>query len=202
VTVRGLLSLAAAVATLASGAPAPDAHDRALAAKLDAGVATLRKLATPSSNTADSALKRCAALNGANADKEFEAAIAVTPVLLGELVHQYKPQLVELQQTIEDIHPDSPLFARWIAALKQSFTLTLRFDTHGRQIDLCKAAAVILDKSSTAADWQRVLGYGPALFAKLFSSKAGSTLTALDPKMRAFFVAAGIPARNAKTLTS
>jgi hypothetical protein len=200
--VRGFLSLAAAVTTLASNAPAPDAHDRALAARLDAGVATLRKLAAPSSSPPDNALKNCASLKGKGAEKQFEAAFAVAPVLLGELVHRFKPQLVSLQQTIEAIHPDSALFARWIVAFKQSLALTLEFDSHGKKVDLCRAATVILDKSSTPADWRRVVGFGPARFGKLLNSKAGATLTALDPKMRAFFVAAGISPQNAKTLTS
>jgi hypothetical protein len=200
--VRGLLSLLAAAATLATASPAPDVHDRALAAKLDAGVATLRKLASSSSSPSDAALKNCPSLKGKGADKQFAAAFAVAPVLLGEVVHRFKPQLLTLQQTVEAIHPDSPLFARWIAALRQSLTLTLEFDSHGRKVDLCQAATVILDKSSTPAEWQRVVGFGPVQFSKLFNSKAGATLTKLDPKMRPFFVAAGISSQDAEALTT
>jgi hypothetical protein len=202
VIVRGLLPLAAAAVVLASPAPAPDAHDRALATRLAAEVATFRALATPGSSSASPALKSCAALKGASADKEFAAAFAVTPVLLGELVHRFRPQFVTLRDTVGALHPDSPLFRRWIAALGESVALTLRFDTRGKKIDLCKAAAVILDKSSTAADWRRAVGFGPALFSRLFDSKAEATLTALNPKMRAFLVAAGLSPQSAKTLTS
>jgi hypothetical protein len=200
-TLQAALPLAAAAALLVTSAPAPDAHDRALAARLDAGVATFRTLAAPSSR-AGSLPKHCAVLNKGSTANRFAAAFALTPVLLGEVVHEYKPQLVSLRKTIDGIHPDSPLFAHWIAAERQSFALLLRLDTHGKKIDLCQAATVMLDKSSTAADWQRAIGFGPALVSLLFNSKAEATLTSLDPKMRAFFVAAGLSRKSAKTLTS
>lgn len=198
---RGLLSFVAAAATLVWASPAPDNHDRALAARLDAGVQTLRQLAKPGGSSPDLTPKNCAALRGGT-DKTFEAAILVTPVLVGELVHEHKAQLVAVQQTIDSIHPDSPLFARWVAALRKSFAQTLQFDTRGKKIDLCQAATVMLDKGSTAADWRRVVGFGPDVFAQAFNNKANATLTNLDPRMRAFFIAAGLSRQHAATLTS
>ena len=197
-----LPAAAAAAALLVSSGNAPDAHDRALAARLNTGVATLRKLAKPGAGAINLKPKNCAALRNGTAGERFAAAIIVTPILVGEVVHHYKPQLVAVQQTIESIHPDSPLFTRWIAALKESFAQTLQFDTRGKKIDLCKAASVMLDKRSTPADWRRTVGFGPELVARAFNSKAQATLTALDPKMRAFLIAAGLSRQDAKTLTS
>ena len=123
--------------------------------------------------------------------------IALAPVLLGEVVHRYRPQLVALRNTIDGMHPDSPLFAQWIGALQQDFALVLQLDTHGRKIDLCKAAGVILDKSSTAAQWRRATGMDPALLARFFDNKSQAKLTALEPKMKSFFVSAGLSAQDA-----
>lgn len=197
--VRWLLPLAA-TAAFAASSTAPDTHDRALAHKLNKSIATLRAL-SKSSKSIDALMpKKCASLNGS--DQQFAAAIALTPVLLGQAVHQYKAQLVSLRNTIVGMHPDSPLFAQWIGALQQDFALILQLDTHGRKIDFCKAAGVILDKSSTPAQWRRATGMDPALLARFFDNKSQAKLTALGPKMKSFFVAAGLSAQDAATLTS
>jgi hypothetical protein len=100
------------------------------------------------------------------------------------------------------MHPHSTLFRKWAAAEASNFGLILQFDNHGQKIDLCESATVMLDKKSTAADVHRVLGIDPSLIAKLFSSSSSSAATKLDPQMEKFFVAAGLSAKDAKTLTS
>jgi hypothetical protein len=100
------------------------------------------------------------------------------------------------------LHPHSALFRSWTAAEARDLALILKFDNHGKKIDLCQAAAVMLDKKTTPADIRRVIGIDPALIALLFQRPVSKTLTHLNPKMRAFFVAAGLPAADAKTLTS
>jgi hypothetical protein len=117
-------------------------------------------------------------------------------------VNDYGPQLRELQQMLLGMNPHAGLFRRWTAAEAKSFGLLLRFDNHGKKIDLCDAATVMLDKKSTPADVQRVLGIDPSLIAVLFRSPAGAALAGLNPQMRAFFIAAGLSKADAKILTS
>ena len=95
-----------------------------------------------------------------------------------------------------------PTSRQWLAALGKSYTLILKLDNHGRKVDLCKATTVLLDKSSTAADYQQALGVDPVLVGLVLQDTSGTTVSKLDPKMRAFFASAGIPAKHAKTLTS
>ena len=100
--------------------------------------------------------------------------------------------------------PDSTLFRSWVGAEQKNLELILAFDNHGAKIDLCRAATVMLDKSSTADDVQKVLGIDPSLIARLFSSgssAAGASLTRLNPRMRTFFVAAGLSRKDAAILT-
>jgi hypothetical protein len=132
----------------------------------------------------------------------FAALFALAPALLVELVNDYGPELRDLRGTIAGMQPHSALFRKWTTAETAEFDLILQFDNHGKKIDLCEAATVMLDKKSTAADIHRVLGIDPILVAKLFTSSATSAATKLDPQMRAFFVAAGLSAKDAKTLTS
>ena len=92
----------------------------------------------------------------------------------------------------------------WVGAETRNLEVILAFDNHGAKIDLCRAATVMLSKSSTADDVHRVLGIDPALIAKLFSggsSSANTTLTRLNPQMRRFFVAAGLSQKDAAVLT-
>jgi len=137
--VRKGLILAAALALIATttagaASPRPDAHDRALVARLGAEVSTFDAVSAKTSNDPQlqKALKTCAPFN--------------------------------------------------------------------KMIDL-----VLVSKTSTAQDVRNALGIDPSLIAKLYelgSSKAGTTLTHLNPKMRAFFVAGGLTAKSAKALTS
>lgn len=204
---RALAAAAALAAVLAAAAlgaaPKPDAHDRALARQLDAKVQTFRDIAAKEgvSDSLKHSLDRCPVLQK-DPGQAFAALFALLPALLTEIVDDYGPELRGLRQTIAGMHPHAPLFRSWLAAEGQSFALILRFDNHGKKIDLCKAATVMLDKESTAADIQRILGIDPSLIAVLFQSPASAKLSKLNPKMRAFFVAAGLPAADAKTLTS
>jgi hypothetical protein len=61
---------------------------------------------------------------------------------------------------------------------------------------------LLLNKKTTAADVQRVLGIDPALLGKIFSSPVSSKLEKLNPRMRTFLIAAGVSRKNAATLTS
>ena len=186
----------------AAAAPRPDAHDRALAALLARQVAVFRAVATrEGTGTSDTSLQRCAVVKK-SPSQAFAAAIAVTPALLAEIVDRFRPQLVSLRNTIDAIHPDSALFARWIGAERQSFALLMKFDNHGKKVDLCAAATVMLDKTSTPADLRRVFGLDPAVIAELFESKASATLTRLAPRMQTFLVAAGVSKKSAAALTS
>ncbi|HEY4348823.1 MAG TPA: hypothetical protein VGM80_14660 [Gaiellaceae bacterium] len=195
------LALAAAAG---AAAPKPDAHDRALAARLNAKVSTFANIVTQTGENAliKNELKDCAPFKSKDPGKAFAAAFALLPALLVRVVDDYKPQLTDITQTLAALHPDSPLFRKWASAVTQSYTLMLQFDNHGQKVDLCAAVTVFLAKSSTAADIQRVLGVDPKVVAKLFGSASSNTKSKLDPKMRAFFIAAGVPPKNAKTLTS
>jgi hypothetical protein len=197
----GLVALALSVA--ASGAaPRPDAHDRALASQLSAEVTTFKQLSSGTKdNSLQTSLDKCAFIKKHPKDA-FGAIFALIPVLLIEVVKDYGPQLRTVRSSIGGMHPDSPLFAQWLTAEGNDLSLILEFDNHGKKIDLCEAATLLLDKKTTAADVHRVLGIDPALLGKIFSSPASSKLENLNPKMRAFLIAAGVSRKNAAALTS
>ena len=194
----------ALVAAGAAAAARPDAHDRVLVHRLQAEANAFAALASRAGNE-DPALEKCSFMKTKDAAKAFAAAFAVLPALIVQIVGEYKPQFTELRQVLAGMHPDSRLFAKWIAAERQNLGLLLRFDNGGKPIDLCKAGEVMLSKSSTAADVRAVLGIDPALVAKLFTSNQSgsqSTIARLNPQMRTFFVQAGLSAKAAKALTS
>jgi hypothetical protein len=200
--------LAVALAALLSGSALaasakPDAHDRALAQALDHKVQTFRDVAkqTGQSDTVQKSLDKCPLLKK-DPSQAFAAVFALIPALLAELVNDFGPQLRDLHQTVLSMKPHSPLFSQWAAAEAQDFGLILKFDNHGKKIDLCEAATVMLDKKSTAADIHRVIGIDPRLIALIFQSPVTARLQKLNPKMRTFFVAAGLSKADAKTLTS
>jgi hypothetical protein len=204
-TFAAAIGLALTVATTAGAAPAkPDAHDRALAAQLNAKVGTFGNVVaqTGENSLIKGELKNCAPFKTKDPAKGFAAAFALLPALMVRLVDDYKPQITNLVRTVEAMHPDSPLFRKWATALAKAYSLVLKFDNHGGKIDLCHATTVILDKKSTAADYQSALGVNPALVAQLFQSAASQTVTTLDAEMRSFFIAAGLSAKSATTLTS
>jgi hypothetical protein len=191
---------ALALAAAADAAPAPTAHDRALAAQLNAKVSTFRSI---SSNTApaDNPLEKCAVFHG-DPKQALGALFVMIPVFLTQIVDEYGPQIRQLRETLRTMKPDSPLFRRWLAAEEGNISLLLQFDNHGKKVDLCTAVKVLLDKTSTDADVYRVTGIHIALIGRLFGSSQSQTLTKLNPQMRAFFLAAGISGADADALTS
>jgi hypothetical protein len=195
--------LALALSTGASAAaPKPGAHDRALARQLSARVTTFQQLASGTKdNSFQKSLERCAFIKKHPKDA-FAAIFALIPVVLIEAADEYGPELRSLRSSIGAMHPDSPLFAQWLTAVGSDLSLILEFDNHGKKIDLCDAATLLLDKKTTAADVHRVLGIDPILLGKVFSNPVSSKLEKLNPRMRAFLIAAGVSRKNAATLTS
>jgi len=206
-----LIVVACAVALVAASAaaaatPVPDAHDRALARQLAAKVASLQKVSTASKADDDritKALKGCKGLGKTPADS-FAVVFAMLPVLLVDVVNQIRPQLLDVRATIGAMHPHAPLFRRWLAAESASSELILGFDNHGKKIDYCAAAKVMLAKNASDADVQRVLGVSSTQIKKLFSgssSQASATVEKLNPQMRAFLIAGGVRRSVAVQLT-
>jgi hypothetical protein len=191
------LALAAAAAAVTAR---PDAHDRALAAALNAKVTTFRNIAAGTQNGGNS-LQKCAQFKN-DPQQALGAVFVLIPVFLTEIVNDYGNEIRDLRETVVGMHPHSPLFRRWLSAQGQAFSLLLQFDNHGKKVDLCRAAAVLLNKSSTDADIYRVTGIHTALIGRLFGSTASQTVNTLNPKMRTFFVAAGLKPADAKILTS
>jgi hypothetical protein len=206
--VRTTLVACVAVAALGSAAsqaaaPRLDAHDRALARALAAKVNTFKEIAkqTGQSDSLQKSLDQCALVKK-DPSQAFGVFFALIPALLAELVNDYGPQIRDIHETLLGMQPHSALFRKWTAAEGHDLALMLKFDNHGKKIDLCEAATVMLDKKSTPADVRRVIGIDPSLIALLFTSPVSKTLTSLNPRMQAFFVAAGLSKADAKTLTS
>src|SRR4051812_12114786 len=120
------LVLAAAPALAAT--PRPDAHDRALVARLSARISTLKAVAKQTdSKQLDETLKGCPALKG-DPSKAFAAVFVLLPALLIDVVNQYKPQLSRLRDELSGMRPHSQLFADWLAREGDSLDLILTFD--------------------------------------------------------------------------
>ncbi len=63
---------------------------------------------------------------------------------------------------------------------------------------------MLLQKNPSRQQLRDALGVDPALIAGLFTgstAKVNATLAKLHPKMHAFFLAAGLPAKTATLLT-
>lgn len=195
------VALAVSAASTARAAASPDAHDRALAATLIAKAKTFQKLGGATSQGASSSLEHCPAFKK-DPQKALSAFFLLIPVFLAEVVHDYGPQISDLRDSLDGMHPDSPLFRSWLTAESGSLSLLLQFDNHGKKVDLCEAANVLLAKTPSDADVYRVTGLHLATIGRLFSSKASASLQKLNPQMQKFFVAAGLSAADAKTLTS
>ncbi len=198
-----LVLLAASTTAALAAAAKPDSHDRALAAVLDARVRTFQKIAaqTKSDSGVQKSLDKCAFIKK-NPKQAFAALFALIPVLLIGVVNEDGPQLTALRNTLAGMHPDSPLFSQWLTAEASDLSLILQFDNHGKKVDTCAAASVLLAKNTTAADVKRVLGIEPTLIAKLFTSPGAASLEKLNPKVRPFLIAAGVPRKDVSTLTS
>lgn len=197
--IAGLVAVSAAAAVTSR----PDAHDRAIAHALAAKVAQLEKV-TKASNLTDERIKKqvaaCKGIGKTPADS-FAVVFAMLPVLLIEVVNEVRPQLVDLRTTIDGWHPHSDLFRRWLDAEKATFDQILAFDNHGKKIDICAAAKVMLAKKPTDAQITAVLGISPTQLKALFSSSTSKTVDKLNPAMRTFLLAAGIPRAVAVKLT-
>ncbi len=212
-TAARLAGLIVAVAVLSSSAaiargatPRPDSHDRALISRLAAKVSSFQAIAAKTSD--DSALEK--SLDNCPAFKKdpsnlFAAVVALLPALLIEVVNEAKPQLVQLRDLVAGMDAHAPLFDRWLAAEADSFRLILRFDNHGKKIDYCKAATVMLAKSSTAQDIRNAFGIDPAAIAALFDTSPSSVsvrLKSLNPQIRPFLVLGGLSTKMARQLTT
>jgi hypothetical protein len=203
--VVALLALLAASFAAAS-TPKPDAHDRALAQQLAAKVASLRKL-TSTTNSGDDRitkeLKGCKALGKTPADS-FAVFFAMLPVLLIDLVNEIRPILLDIRNTLAGMHPHDAVFRRWLAAEGAGVGQILSFDNHGKKIDYCAAARVMLAKNPSDAQIRAVLGVEPAKIKSLVSggsTQASETVKKLNPQMRVFFIAAGVRRSVAIQLT-
>jgi hypothetical protein len=202
-----LVALAAAAAASAA-APAPDAHDRALAKQLGTQVAALSKLYAVTDHSdarLNAELKGCKGL-GKTPGQSFAVVFSMLPVLLVEGVNQLRPQLLQLRKTIAPMRPDWGIFRRWLAAQQEGLDAMLALDNHGKKIDYCAAAKVMLAKNAKDADVRAVLGVSLAQIGSLFSTtspaaKAGAVVKKLNPQVRAFLLAAGVPRGVAVKLT-
>jgi len=197
-----LILIAGAAGTAAAAAARPDAHDRALAQALAAKVSAFQAISNTGGDS--KVLQHCAYLKQ-HPKQAFAAVFAILPALLAIVVNEYRAELTDLSTTIAGMHPDSPLFKEWLAAEGADIDLILKFDNHGKKIDLCVTAQVMLSKTSTAADIQRVTGLDPALIGLLFGKQAtaiSNTISKLNPKMLKFLLAAGVSRKDAVQLTS
>jgi len=198
-----VLLVALALAPAAAAAARPDAHDRALVQQLAAKVTALQDISKKTDN-GNALLDGCPGFKN-NPSKAFAAVFALLPALLVDVVNRYKPQLQDLHDTFTGMHPDSALFRQWLGAQTQNIALILQFDNHGKKIDYCKAAQVMLSKNPTSEQIKDVLGIDPLLVAKLFSgtsTQGSKTVTKLNPQMRKFFLAGGLSLKQATALTS
>jgi hypothetical protein len=185
-----------------AAAPNPDAHDRALVKRLGDTVAAFQAIAskTRDDDGLQKTLDNCPVIKK-DPSQAFAAIFALLPVLLIDVVNQFRPVVVGVQGTLKGMHPHSQLFRSWLAGQQRVFNLILRFDNHGKKIDYCEAARVMLDKKATAGEIRGVLGIDPATISTLFNSKASAAVQRLNPQMRAFLIAAGMSRKQATTLT-
>jgi len=194
------------VSVAAAATPEPDGHDRALARQLGAKVVELQKVATASQNGDDRitrALQGCKGLAKAPGDS-FAVVFAMLPVLLIDVVNQLRPLLLDVRATIGAMHPHAVLFRRWLSSERADVDQILAFDNHGKKIDYCAAAKVMLAKNATDAQVQAVLGVPLSRIKELFSatsSPTSATVTKLNPQMRLFLIAAGVRRSVAVQLT-
>ena len=189
----------------AAATPTPDAHDRALAQQLAAKVVVFQKLATVSKGSDDKitgALKECKSLVKTPGER-FAVVFAMLPVLLIDVVNQLRPLLLDVRATIGAMQPHAVLFRRWLTGQRAEVDQILAFDNHGRKIDYCAAAKVLLAKNVTDAQVQAVLGVPLSRIKALFSASppASSTATKLNLQMRRFLIAAGVRRSVAVQLT-
>ena len=194
-----LFAALAALAATASAARAPDMHDRALMAQLEAKVAEYHTLGK--SKSLDDSLEKCSFVKG-DPSKAFAAAFAALPALVAELVHRYRAVFDDINQTLTSMSPDDAVFRRWVAAMRTDVVFLLRFDNGGKKIDLCRAADAVLHKR--VADFSRIVGLPASLVVQFYSREVGgqtSALKRLNAQMRPFLIAGGVSRAHAVQLT-
>ena len=126
------------------------------------------------------------------------------PVLLIDVVNEIRPILLDIRNTMAGMHPHDSVFRRWLGAERAGVKQILAFDNHGKKIDYCAAARVMLAKNPSDAQIRAVLGVDAAKIKSLFaggSTQASETVKKLNPQMRAFFIAAGVRRSVAIQLT-
>ena len=100
--------------------------------------------------------------------------------------------------------PAQAVFRRWLGAEHAGVDQILTFDNHGKKIDYCAAAKVMLAKNPSDAADPSGAGSRPGEDQGLFSgasSQASATVKKLNPQMRAFLLAAGVRRSVAVQLT-
>ena len=219
---------ASAVAVGPAGASqaVPDAHDRALVTALVTDVATFRAIDTAAFGASEGrALRSCTPLlQGVRAhDKNMGTAFAslltagfdLSVPLTIELADANDAKLLALEARLELMHPHAALFARWRSDELAALRLIVAFDSHRTPVGACTAAAYMvglgrLDKAKQAAalaSFRAEVGITAGAFAalaqRLFSdSDPADLLSAIEPRTKAFFVAAGASASDATALSS
>jgi hypothetical protein len=194
-----VLPLLAALASTASAARVPDAHDRALMAQLEAKVAEYHTVGK--STSVDHSLEKCSFVKG-DVSKAFAATIAALPAIVAQLVHRYRAAFDDIEQTLASMRPDDAVFRRWVAAMHDDVAFLIRFDNGGKKIDLCRAADAVLH--NRVSEFSQVLGL-PASLVKRFLTRElggqGAALKRLDTEMRPFLIAGGVSPEHAGEMT-
>lgn len=201
VMVLGLVAVSAA----AAATPKPDAHDRAVARQLAAKVEQLQKLSSASKAADDritKSLEGCKGL-GKTPAESFGVVFAMLPVMLIDMVNELRPLMLDLRATLGTMRPHATLFRRWLDGQRTGIDQIIALDNGGKKIDYCAAAKVLLAKNATDAQVEAVLGVRPSAIKALFTSglAQSSTVTKLNPRMRAFLIAAGVRRSIAVQLT-
>lgn len=201
VMVLGLVAVSAA----AAATPKPDAHDRAVARQLAAKVEELQKLSSASKAADDritKSLEGCKGL-GKTPAESFGVVFAMLPVMLIDMVNELRPLVLDLRATLGAMRPHATLFRRWLDGHRAGIDQILALDNGGKKIDYCAAAKVLLAKNATDAQVEAVLGVRPSVIKAVFTTGLGrsSTVTKLNPRMRAFLIAAGVRRSIAVQLT-
>lgn len=218
--------IASSSSNAAATARGPDAHDRALTAMLDSRVAFFKSIDTDAFGSDEArALHSCVPLEkrllkdkknvGAAFAGVLTSAFELALPLTVDLADRYDTQLLALRQTLQDMHPNSPLFAQWIATELRSLNLILAFASHGRLVAPCAAAVYLQGLTTTSktqlkasfARFRQQTGISLSRYERLapeFYSNANplGALSRLAPRMEAFFVAAGLSSQDATVISS
>jgi hypothetical protein len=198
-----VVAIAAGVlASTASAAPRPDAHDRALMAQLEGKVVQYENFGSNSTGDIEALMRKCGFAKG---DPSHELSVVFALLPISVIVQELHDPFTDIEQMLSTMRPHSALFRSWVVAERNEVAFLLRFDNGGKKIDECKAARVLLSKQPRPAQIKAALGVEPALVAQLIlrsTTGAGSGLQRLNPPMRAFLLAGGVSQKHAEALTS